>query len=122
MSAKVTFAIAALIEETALNTVNALEEEMKKRFEFDPEMNALFDHFKENLKVESKIIAKTKQTDLIKKNTRKPSKYNEFISETMARLKTEGHKGNLMLLAVKEWNALKTMNTNPTFEVEEDYE
>lgn len=127
MSTKITTAIAALIEETALKTVDDLVIVLSNTFVVDDEVMGLISQFKDNLKAHAKVVAKAKPTD--GKKTRQASYYNMFIRDTMARLKTEGHKGNLMKLAVNEWNKQKggaTVKDSPIIidnpEFEEDYE
>lgn len=42
-----------------------------------------------------------------KSRTRPPSTYNLYIRDKMAKLRSAGHTGNLMRMAIDAWNELK---------------
>lgn len=129
---KVNVAIAALIEETAMSTVDKLVAFLGEKLEIDEDMQQMFADFKATLKVTpaatteqqptkkkpSKKAAAATSSDEEKpaKAKRAPSAYNMYLSAKIAELKAQGAKGNLMKLAIEAWKASKDTNTVTTAE------
>lgn len=121
--AKVNVSIAALMEETALSTVDKLVAFLGEKIEIDEDMQQMFADFKATLKVTpppqvdaekpkkkaSKKAAAATSSDEEKpeKAKRAPSSYNMYLSAKIAELKAQGAKGNLMKLAIEAWKTSK---------------
>ena len=113
-SSKVNAAIAALIEETQIATIDKMVAFLGEKIEVDEDMQKMFEDFKESIKGSAKADLKkaTKKSkkssdesgEEKKKRTRAPSAYNLYIKEKMAEFKEAGHKGNLMKMAIDAWN------------------
>ena len=114
-SSKINAAIAALIEETQVATIDKMVAFLSEKIEVDEDMQKMFEDFKESIKGSAKADLKkaTKKSkkssdedsgDEKKKRTRAPSAYNLYIKEKMAEFKEAGHKGNLMKMAIEAWN------------------
>jgi hypothetical protein len=112
---KVNIAIAALVEETALTTVDKLVAFLAEKIELDDDMQGMFTEFKASISAQAKEDAKGakkagKKADkkgAEPKAKRPPSEYNMYISRKMAELKAAGYTGNLMKGAIEAWNAEK---------------
>lgn len=103
-------ALAGLVEETALNTIEKLTAFLSEKIEFDDDMKTLFEEFKKNTKDEIKASFKNdrnrKGGAKEEKKKREPSPYNLFIKEKMAEIKAKKPelKGKeLMKEAIEEW-------------------
>jgi hypothetical protein len=115
---KVQNAIAALLQETALSTVDKLALFLGERIELDEDMQSYFTQFKEQLttelnaaakadaKAERKAERKAAKKDGAEKTKRPASAYNKFISAMMAELRASGKTGNLMGEATAAWKNL----------------
>lgn len=109
-------ALAGLVEETAINTVDKLITFLSDKIEFDDDMKALFDEFKKTTKEEIKASFKNDRSKKggrsgEEKKKREPSAYNLFIKEKMAQIKVKKPelKGKeLMKEAIDEWKKTKT--------------
>lgn len=104
---KVNTAIAALVEETKVTTVDKLVHFLGQKIEIDDDMKGYFDEFKAASKVTGKGAAKSVE----KKEKRPPSAYNLYIKGKIAEFKAAGHTGNLMKMATDAWNADKAKAT-----------
>lgn len=102
-------ALAGLVEETALSTVDKLVTFLSDKIEIDDEMKTLFDEFKKTTKEGIKASFKNstrKGGAKDEKKKREPSPYNLFIKEKMAEIKAKKPelKGkDLMKEAIEEW-------------------
>lgn len=107
-------ALAGLVEETALSTVDKLVSFLSDKIEIDEDMKSLFDEFKKNTKDEIKASFKNnsrKGGAKEEKKKREPSPYNLFIKEKMAEIKAKKPelKGKeLMKEAIEEWKKGKS--------------
>ena len=103
---KVNTAIAALVEETKVTTVDKLVHFLGQKIEIDEDMKAMFEEFKVVSKVAVKA-GKGAAKSVEKKEKRPPSAYNLYIKDKIAEFKAAGHKGNLMKMATDAWNVDK---------------
>lgn len=95
-------AVTAQIDETAVETINNLTQYLLS-------INALDGLLKQHLETFKSTLKKTKQDSTSKpKRTRVPSSYNLYIRDKMAEFKATGHTGNLMKMAIDEWNKEKS--------------
>lgn len=108
-------ALAGLVEDTALTTVDKLVTFLSDKIEFDDDMKALFEDFKKTTKEEIKASFKNDRSKKARggeeKKKREPSAYNLFIKEKMAQIKAKRPelKGKeLMKEAIDEWKKTKT--------------
>lgn len=108
-------ALAGLVEETAMSTVDKLVTFLSEKIEFDDDMKTLFDDFKKATKEEIKASFKNdrsrKSRGGEKKAKREPSAYNLFIKDKMAEIKVKRPdlKGkDLMKEAIDEWKKTKS--------------
>lgn len=112
---KVNVALAGLIEETSLSTVEKLIAFLGEKIEIDDDMKQYFDEFKASIKNEAKVdLKKASKKDAgekKEKRTRPPSPYNMYIRDKMAEFKAAGHTGNLMKMAIEAWNKDKEAKT-----------
>jgi hypothetical protein len=102
---KVNAAVAALIEETKVSTVDKLVHFLGQKIEIDEDMKKMFEEFKEVSKVVVKGAKGAAKAE--KKEKRAPSAYNLYIKDKIAEFKAAGHKGNLMKMATDAWNESK---------------
>ena len=103
-SAKLNTAIATLVNETQLSTVDKIFAFLGEKIEIDDDMKGYFDEFRGTLKVGKKGVS----ADAAPKAKRAPSAYNLYIRDKMAEFKAAGHSGNLMKMAIEAWNADKS--------------
>lgn len=116
-STKLNIAIAALVAEAQLSTVEKLFAFLGEKIEIDDDMKGYFEEFKATLKVDQEVEAKAAKSNNKKgkkaedgeekKPKRAPSAYNLYIRDKMAEFKAAGHSGNLMKMAIEAWNADK---------------
>ena len=112
-STKLNIAIAALVAESQLSTVEKLFAFLGEKIEIDDDMKGYFDEFKATLKVDQEADAKAAKSKSKSKKggepkaKRAPSAYNLYIRDKMAELKAAGNSGNLMKMAIEAWNEEK---------------
>jgi hypothetical protein len=116
-STKLNIAIAALVAEAQLSTVEKLFAFLGEKIEVDDDMKGYFEEFKAVLKTDQEAEAKAAKSNSKKgakkekegkdgepKAKRAPSAYNLYIRDKMAEFKAAGHSGNLMKMAIEAWN------------------
>jgi hypothetical protein len=121
---KLTIAIAAIREETALSTLEHFKEFLADKIVLDEDMLAMFTEFKATIpatykaaaKAEAKVARAAKKltklaTTPAEKKKRAPSQYNLYIKAKMAEFKEQGHTGNLMKMAIEAWKEEKANET-----------
>jgi hypothetical protein len=115
-STKLNIAIAVLVAEAQTSVVDKLFAFLGEKIEIDDDMKAYFEEFKGTLKTDQEVEVKASKKgkkepkldkDGVPKAKRAPSAYNLYIRDKMAEFKAEGHKGNLMKMAIDAWNAEK---------------
>jgi hypothetical protein len=106
-STKLNIAIASLIAETQLSTVDKLFGFLGEKVELDDDMKGYFDEFRGTFKVGKK--GGGVRMEAAPKAKRAPSAYNLYIRDKMAEFKAAGHTGNLMKMAIEAWNADKSV-------------
>ena len=119
-STKLNIAIAALVAEAQLSTVEKLFAFLGEKIEVDDDMKGYFEEFKAVLKADQEADAKAAKSNSKKgakkekegkdsepKAKRAPSAYNLYIRDKMAEFKAAGHSGNLMKMAIEAWNEEK---------------
>lgn len=114
---KVNTAIAALVEETKVTTVDKLVHFLGQKIEIDDDMKAMFEEFKVELSKAAKVSgkgAKAAAAKTEKKEKRPPSAYNLYIKDKIAEFKAAGHTGNLMKMATDAWNVDKAKASTPS--------
>lgn len=112
---KVMKSMDALLAEKSLSIVDRVYEHLSSNgIEMDDEMKQIFDDFKEKLAVDLKEESKTRKKSGKRaagdKPKRKPSAYNVFIAEKMAKLKEEDDTlsaKDRMKRAIAMWNEAK---------------
>jgi hypothetical protein len=124
---KLTIAIAAIREETALSTLDHFKEFLADKIVLDEDMQAMFAEFKATIpatykaaaKAEAKVARAAKKLNKLaaakdnttdppaEKKKRAPSQYNLYIKAKMAEFKEQGHTGNLMKMAIEAWKEEK---------------
>ena len=124
-SFKLNIAIAALVAEAQLSTVEKLFAFLGEKIEVDDDMKGYFEEFKAVLKTDqeaeakaAKKGAKTKE-EKADKPKRAPSAYNLYIRDKMADFKAAGHSGNLMKMAIEAWNEEKGATKESSSDAEE---
>ena len=110
---KVTQLFASVVHEVSTQTLDTFKEFLAERIEFDAELESHFVEFKKQLEVSTKMHVKNANKNIKSAATKKPralSKYNEYIREKISDLKSGGHTGNLMKMAVEAYNKEKQEN------------
>lgn len=97
----------SLVHEVSMDTFTKFKEFLSEKLEVDSEMQALFEEFGKKLTAAAPKTTKKRGAVAAKtaNSTPRPmSAYNLYIKNKMAELKAAGHTGNLMKLAVAEYN------------------
>ena len=129
-SIKLNIAIAALVAEAQLSTVEKLFAFLGEKIEIDDDMKGYFEEFKATLKSDQEVDAKAAKSKKgakgkkaedgeEKKPKRAPSAYNLYIRDKMAAFKAAGHSGNLMKMAIEAWNEEKAATKESSSDAEE---
>jgi hypothetical protein len=110
---KVNQMFASIVQEVSVHTLESFKDFLAERVEFDAEMQKHFDEYKKQLEASTKAHVKNagKAAKAAKSQTQKKprelSNYNKFIQAKISELKSQGHTGNLMKLAVEAYNKKK---------------
>jgi hypothetical protein len=127
--AKITSLIEAAVKDGQLATFDNFITFLGTKIDIDEDMQSYIDEFKKTLVVKKKASPKGKgkakaaaEEEKTEKKKRAPSAYNLFIRDKMAELRTAGHKGNLMKLAVEEWKKSKAEASSSSTKVETEAE
>lgn len=102
---KVNAHVASIVEEVAVSTIDDFKSFISKSVDVDDDLNLLFEDFKKQLITKTKTLSKEKVVK--EKVKREPSPYNLYIQKKMRELKEAGHTGNLMKMAIEEYNKEK---------------
>lgn len=132
--AKITGLIEAAVKDGQQATFDSFITFLGTKIDIDEDMQSYIDEFKKTLIMTKKAAPKGKgkgkaaasvdtEVEKTEKKKRAPSAYNLFIRDKMAELRTAGHKGNLMKLAVEEWKKSKSeASSSSTKETETEVE
>lgn len=115
MNAKINQLYANMVHEISANTVDSFKTYLETKVEIDEDMQSYFEDFKKQLAATAKTDAKkgaAKPKE--EKKKRQLSPYNEYIKNKINELKSQGHSGNLMKLAVEAYNQDKKNGTMPS--------
>jgi hypothetical protein len=112
---KVYKSIAQLVEDTAVQTMQEVADEMRNQFEIDEDdFTKFIEDYKaklmQKLKYQSKAGAKPSKKESTPKEKRAPSEYNLFVKNALIRMKKENPETpakELMAKAAAEWKASK---------------
>lgn len=112
--AKVNKAVAALMEDTAMSTVDELVKFLDDKIEIDADLKTTFADFK--LQLKEKLTAeaapsKKRKTKVAGGEKKAPTLFNLFVKKRMAELKEQDPtltSSARMKQAAEDWNAQKT--------------
>ena len=106
--AKINTSLENLVDEATVNVINNLKTFLGTKIDIDDDMSNYFNEFQVTARKEMKTVVKDSFCKNVVKRTREPSSYNMYISKKMAQFKEAGHTGNLMKMAIDEWNKEKS--------------